>query len=149
MEVYDENLTIKAALAQLFERFGFPADAYAAKWFAVGIGKIQVWMPNLPSRVKAVRFHDVHHVLTGYPANWKGEVEIGAWEIATGCTTFWVAWFLNLGSLMMGLVLYPRALWKAFQRGWRTRTNLYHDFEYEPLLALTVKELREKIGLSQ
>ncbi len=97
MEVYDETLTIQAALAQLFERFGFAADAYTAKWFAIYVGKFQVWLPNIPARVKVARFHDIHHVLTGYPANWRGESEIGAWELATGCRTSAVAWFLNGG----------------------------------------------------
>ena len=149
METYDETLPIQTALAQFFQRFGFSDDAYTAKWFAIYIGKTPViYLPNIPSRVRVVRFHDIHHVLTGYPANWRGEAEIGAWELATGCRTSFVAWFLNGGAVVIGLFLFPRAVWRAFKRGRRTRTNLYHDFEYEPLLAMTVKELRETIGLA-
>ena len=147
MEVYEENLSIRAALAQLFERFHFPADAYTAKWFAIYLGKFRVYLPNIPSRVKVARFHDIHHVLTGYPANWRGEAEIGAWELATGCRTSLVAWSLNGGAAFVGLFLWPVTIMRAFKRGWRTRTNLYHDFDYEPLLNMTVKELRDKIGL--
>lgn len=94
------------------------------------------------------RFHDIHHVLTGYPADWRGEAEIGAWEIATGCRNSLIAWLLNGGAVVVGLFLWPRAVARAFQRGRRTRTNLYHDFEYEPLLEMTVKEVRERIGLA-
>ncbi|MBK7938485.1 MAG: hypothetical protein IPJ82_16000 [Lewinellaceae bacterium] len=148
MEIYDENLPVKTAIAQLFERFGFSDDAYTAKTFAIYIGKFAIYLPNLPARVKVARFHDIHHVLTGYPANWRGEAEIGAWEIATGCRTSFVAWFLNVGAVFIGLFLWPRAVARAFRRGRRTRTNLYHDFEYEPLLEMTVRELREKIGLA-
>lgn len=148
MEVYDENLPVKTALAQLFERFGFPANAYTAKWFVLRVGKFPVYVPNIPARVKVARFHDVHHVLTGYPANWRGEAEIGAWEIATGCRTSFVAWFLNGGGVLIGLFICPGAVMQAFRRGWRTRTNLYHNFEYEPLLEMTVKEAREQIGLA-
>ncbi|MFN0013237.1 MAG: hypothetical protein ACKVU2_01700 [Saprospiraceae bacterium] len=147
MEVYEENLSIRVALAQLFERFGFSSDAYTAKWFAVYIGKYPIYLPNIPSRVRIARFHDIHHVLTGYPANWRGEAEIGAWELATGCRTSLVAWFLNSGAVSVGLILYPVAVFRAFKRGWRTRTNLYHNFQYEPLLEMTVGELRDKIGL--
>ena len=93
------------------------------------------------------RFHDIHHVLTGYPANWRGEAEIGAWELATGCRTYWVAWFLNLGAAFVGLFLFPRAVVWAFIRGRNSRTNLYHEFEYEPLLDMRIKALRERIGL--
>lgn len=87
-------------------------------------------------------------MLTGYPANWKGEAEIGAWEIATGCRMYWVAWFLNLGAVFVGLFLFPKAVFQAFKRGRKTTTNLYHDFDYEQLLDLTVKDLRDKIGLA-
>lgn len=149
MEFYEPSLSIKAALGQFFDRFGFSADAYTAKWFAIYVGKFPIYLPNIPSRVWVARFHDIHHVLTGYPANWKGEAEIGAWELATGCRTSLVAWFLNGGAVFVGLFLFPKAVWKAFKRGWNTRTNLYHDFDYESLLELSVHELRETIGLPE
>jgi len=147
MEVYNEALPLKTALAQFFDRFGFSADAYTAKWFAIYVGKFPIYVPNIPSRVWVARYHDLHHVLTGYPANWRGEAEIGAWELATGCRTLWVAWFLNGGAVVVGLFLWPRAVLRAFRRGRRTRTNLYHDFDYEPLLEMSVGELRDRVGL--
>ena len=148
MEIYDETLTVKEALAQFFQRFGIPEDAYTAKYFTLAIGKFPLHVPNIPSRVFVARLHDVQHVLTGYPANWRGEAEIGAWEIATGCDRYFVAWFLNGGAVFIGLLLWPRAVWGAWKRGRQSRTNLYHGFEYESILSLTVKELREKIGLA-
>lgn len=148
MEIYDESQTLGTALADFFNRFGFSSDAYTAKKFAIWIGKVPIYLPNIPSRVWVARFHDLHHVLTGYPANWKGEAEIGAWEIATGCRNHFVAWFLNGGAVMVGMLLYPRAVIRAFNRGRKTRTNLYHNFEYEPLLNETVKDLRARIGLA-
>lgn len=150
MEIYDQQLTVRAALAQLFKRFGFSDDAYTAKWFALYIGKRPiVYLPNIPSRVRVARFHDIHHVLTGYPANWRGEAEIGAWELATGCRTSFVAWFLNGGAVMVGMLLWPKAVWAAFLRGRRTKTNLYHDFQYDPLLDMEVVALRQAIGLPE
>lgn len=149
MEIYPDNMPVKTALAELFARSGFPDDAYTSKWFSIKIGRFSVPVPNIPSRVKVARFHDLHHILTGYPANWRGEAEIGAWELATGCRTSLVAWVLNGGAMLVGLFAWPRAVWRAFRRGRRSRTNLYHDFEYEPLLGLTVGALREKIGLAE
>jgi hypothetical protein len=148
MEVYDENMLIRDALSQMFTRFNIPANAYAAKSFTIRVGKVPILVPNIPARVKIARYHDIHHIITGYPANWRGEAEIGAWEIATGCRTSFIAWFLNSGAVAVGLFMYPKAVIKAFKRGRRTRTNLYYDFEYESLLSLTVKEVREKIGLA-
>ena len=148
MEHYDDQMTVKAALAQFFERFGFSADAYTAKWFALYIGKYPiVYLPNIPSRVHVAKFHDIHHVLTGYPANWKGEAEIGAWELVTGCRGYWVAWLLNGGAVLVGLLLWPRAVIRAFRRGRKTRTNLYHAFDYEALMEEGVGSLRQRVGL--
>lgn len=149
MEVYDDNMLIKDALTELFNRFNIPLDAYSAKSFVIRVGKIPIHVPNIPARVKIARYHDIHHVLTGYPANWRGEAEIGAWEIATGCRTSFIAWFLNIGAVVVGLFMFPKAVLKAFRRGKNSTTNLYHDFEYPPLLNMTVKEVREKIGLDK
>lgn len=147
MELYNENMLIKDALDELFTRFGIPADAYTAKKFVIGVGKLPIHVPNIPARVKIARYHDIHHIITGYSANWRGEAEIGAWELATGCRKSFVAWFLNSGAVMVGLFMYPKAVLKAFKRGRNTRTNLYHDFEYESLLNMTIKEVRNTIGL--
>jgi hypothetical protein len=147
MEVYDDNMLIQDALSQMFARFNIPADAYTARSFTIRVGKIPIPVPNIPARVKIARYHDIHHIITGYPANWRGEAEIGAWEIATGCRTSFIAWFLNTGAVIVGMFMYPKAVIKAFRRGKNTRTNLYYDFEYESLLLMTVKEVREKVGL--
>jgi ubiquinone biosynthesis protein Coq4 len=39
-----------------------------------------------------VRLHDLHHLVTGYPTDWKGELEISAWEIAGSCRGYVAAW---------------------------------------------------------
>lgn len=148
MEVYDENMLVKDALQELFARFNIPADAYTAKSFIIRVGKIPVHVPNIPARVKIARYHDIHHIITGYPANWRGEAEIGAWEIATGCRSFFIAWFLNAGAVFVGLFMYPKAVIRAFRRGRNSKTNLYHNFDYESLLTMTVKEVKDKIGIA-
>lgn len=149
MEEFDNAMTIRDALTLLFERYGIPPDAYTAKSFTIPVGKIPIPVPNIPSRVKIARFHDVHHILTGYAANWKGEAEIGAWELATGCRYSFIAWFLNSGAVLVGLLMYPKSVCKAFIRGRNTRTNLYHHFNYETLLDKTIQEVQESIGLAK
>lgn len=148
METYGDNTLIKDALPQLFKRFNIPLNAYTTKTFIIKVGIIPIHLPNIPARVRIARFHDIHHILTGYPANWKGEAEIGAWELATGCRKSFIAWFLNSGAVMVGLFMYPKAVVKAFIRGRKTKTNLYYDFNYDSLLTMSVKELRELIGLA-
>ena len=148
MEYYHEDMKIKDALKQLFANFGIPVNAYTTHYFIIRVGPIPIHIPNILARVKIARYHDVHHVLTGYPANWKGEAEIGAWELATGCRKSFIAWFLNGGAVIVGLFLYPKAVIKAYLRGLKTRTNLYHNFVYDTLLEMTVKEVRELVGLA-
>ena len=147
METYGDQILIKDALIQLFERFNIPLNAYTSKTFVIKVGIIPIHIPNIPSRVRVARFHDIHHILTGFTANWKGEAEIGAWELATGCRKSFIAWFLNSGAVMVGLSMYPKAVVKAFIRGRKTKTNLYYDFNYDSLLTMNVKELRDLIGL--
>lgn len=148
MEHYDDNMLMKDALLQFFQKFGIPQDAYSATSFVIRVGKWPVHVPNTKSRVYIAKYHDLHHIVTGYPANWKGEAEIGAWELVTGCRTSFIAWFLNSGAVLVGLFLYPKAVVRAFQRGKSTTTNLYHDFDYAQLLEMTVQQVKVLIGLA-
>lgn len=134
-------------LPELFKRFNIPQDAYDTKTFVIKVGPWPLHFPNIKSRVKVARFHDLHHLLTGYPANWVGEAEIGAWEIATGCRQYFIAWFLNFGAMLVGLFLQPGKVIRAFKRGMKTKKNLYYNFEYDDLLKKNITELRRMIGL--
>lgn len=146
-EEYNEQTLIKDALAEMFLRFNIPNNAYTAKTFRISVGLFGIHLPNLPSRVKVARYHDIHHIITGYPANWKGEAEIGIWELVTGCRDSFIAWFLNSGAVLVGLLLYPKAVWRAFLRAKKTKTNLYYNFEYDSLLNMSIKEVRQLVGI--
>src|SRR5437870_445016 len=76
--------------------------------------KIVLYFPNFPARKKAVLKHDMHHLVTGYPSTFTGETEIGAWEIASGCTKYWAAWVLNMSGMMTGIPFNFWRLVKAF-----------------------------------
>src|SRR5262249_22739496 len=84
------------------------------------------YFPNCRSRVAAARLHDLHHIAVECDTDWAGEAEIAAWEIASGCTHYYIAWVLNLGAFAVGLIAAPKSLFYAFVRGRRARTNLYH-----------------------
>src|SRR5262249_54266001 len=106
---YDPSLTLRAARAAFFEANGFGADGgYSAKWVDFKLGPIPMAFPNTASRVRAVRYHDLHHVLTGYATDLRGEFEISAWELGAGCKDFWMAWQLNLAGLAGGMLMIPR-----------------------------------------
>lgn len=145
--VYDENLLIRDALQLYFNKYHFENGGYQDKYFRIKLGPFFIPIPNTKQRIDAVKFHDIHHLLTGYTAYWKGEVEIGAWEIASGCGKYWVAWLLNFGSVFIGLFLFPKALFIAFMKGRRVKSNLYYHYTYnEVLLNKTLAELKKELN---
>lgn len=138
---YHHDLTMLAARTRYFENNGFGADGgYGAAWVDFKLGPIPFPFPNTPQRIDAVKFHDLHHVLTGYDTDFSGELEISAWEMAAGCKRYAAAWVLNLGGLFTGLFVCPRRVFAAFVRG-RHSDTLYGQ-TFEPLLDRTVGDLR-------
>lgn len=147
MGVFSPEMTLREARAVLFERAGFAADGgYKDRWVKMKVGPVPVWFPNTPGRSYAVRFHDIHHVLTEYPTNWRGETEIGAWEISTGLRRHYAGWLLDLLAFAIGLVINPRGVYSAFLRGRRSR-NLYGEEWREEILAARVGEVRRRLRL--
>ncbi len=146
MLAYAETATVRETLPAYFREAGFAEDGgYSDAWVKIKAGPIPFAFPNIEARRICVRYHDVHHLVTGYQPNWPGEMEIGAWEVATGCRHYWVAWLLNLWAFGMGLVLHPRRTVRAFCRG-RHSINLYRD-QYELVLEERLGDLRQRLGL--
>jgi hypothetical protein len=145
MTTYAHDLPMQDALRRYFDdnRFG-PDGGYSDAWVDLKLGPIPIPFPNTDARRRAVRFHDLHHIATGYQTDYGGEFEISAWEIATGCRDFIAAWQLNLAGMAGGLLVFPRRTYRAFIRG-RHTANLYGE-RYEPLLTLTVGDTRAKLG---
>ena len=142
MPRYSPESTVGSARAQLLSAIRFPADGgYGEKSVKLRAGCLTLAFPNTATRVRAVKLHDVHHVLTECDTTWRGEAEIGAWEIASGCERRYPAWFLNLGAMTIGLAIAPRRTFRAFVRG-RHSGNLYHTEFTEDLLERGVGELR-------
>src|SRR4051812_4043456 len=93
--VYSNSMKMKDALPVYFSNYHFENGGYDLKWFKIKIGPLYIPFPNTAGRVAAVKIHDLNHILTGYTALPKGEAEIGAWEIASGCGKYPIAWALN------------------------------------------------------
>jgi len=142
---YASDLSMSDALRLYFDANGFgPDGGYPAAWVDLKLGPIPIPFPNTDARRRAVRFHDLHHIATGYQTNYAGEFEISAWEIATGCRDFVAAWQLNLAGMLAGLLVYPKRTFRAFIRGRHTK-NFYGE-TYEPLLHLSVGSARAKLA---
>jgi hypothetical protein len=146
-ERFAAGLTLGEARARMFALGGLGDDGgYDDAWVKLKLWRIPLAFPNTEGRRQAVRFHDLHHVLTEYPTTWRGEFEIAAWEVAGGIRRYWVAWLLDLLGFACGLVVFPRAVYRAFMRG-RHSTNLYGDAWDESLLGRRVGEVRRRLRL--
>jgi hypothetical protein len=140
------QITLRDGRDAYLTEYGFSTAAYTDKWVHVKFGPFPLVFPSTKTRRFAIRYHDLHHTLTGYRATPIGEAEIGAWEVATGCRRLWAAWVLNLLAMGFGLVAAPRRTWRAFVRG-RNSENLYGREFDEALLARNLDDVRAEIGL--
>jgi hypothetical protein len=149
LDTYPAELHLDAARNLYFQRNGFAADGgYSQRWVTVMLGPLPFSFPNSAARVRAVRYHDLHHIVTGYQTTLRGEAEIAAFELASGCTRFPAAFHLNLGALAIGSLIAPGRCLRAFARG-RRGDNLYARELTAPLLAQTVGAMRSELGLDE
>ena len=147
MSRYADHLTVRDARTQYFRVNKLGDGGYTDRWIRFKSGPLTLFLPNAQARIRAVRFHDVHHVLTEYPTSWSGEAGISAWEIASDCTHNSVAWFINLQVMAIGLLLNPVAEYRAFIRG-RHCTNLYRSELNDALFSTSIGALRHRLGLT-
>ncbi len=138
----NSGCSLREALAQHLATSGLPPDAGDSQPFAiVKLFYLPYPIPNTPSRKRAVRIHDLNHLVSGYATDRIGELEISAWELASGgCRDYLAAWVLDLAGLLGGLLVAPRRTLRAFWTGARQQ-NLY-PFEYQELLSLSVADAR-------
>ena len=148
MQTYDPALSLREARTRYFELNGFDNGGYEEKWVKMKAGPIPIALPNTKARLRAVMFHDLHHVLTEYETTWSGEAEIGAWEISTGCAHHYPAWLLNFSAFAIGLVISPRRVYQAFLRG-RQSANLYRMTFSDELLSKNVGITRQQLRLNK
>jgi hypothetical protein len=143
-----DTMTLGAARAAYYERNQFGTDGGdSLAWVPIKVLGLTFKIPNSEGRRRAVRFHDLHHVVTGYSTDLRGEAEIGAWELASGCLRWPVATVLNFFALSLGLVMAPGRMVRAWARGRHTR-NLYNETGIDHLLAREVAEVRSTLGLA-
>ena len=144
------QLTVKEALQEFYQEFNLEQDggindASAKIELLKGFS---IYIPNFEARKKVLLKHDIHHVLTGYHGTIKGEMEISAWEIATGCRHNWVALYLNYFGMIGGFPISPKNTINAYLRG-KVSRNLYKSkYSEDQILKMNVGELRKELGLA-
>jgi hypothetical protein len=119
-------MSLEAELQDFYQQHGF-GDSFGSRPRLVPVytGCILVPLPNIETRRRFLKYHDLHHLVTGYSVGRIGEGEVSAWELGTGSAfvspTLGV---MNLIALSTGLFLEPQRMWAAFRHGCRSR-NLY------------------------
>ena len=148
--IYAPELTLREARGVYFRRSNFGEDGgYGERWIKVKVWRIPIWLPNTAGRVKAVKLHDLHHVLTEYPTTWSGEAEISSWEVGSGgLRRYYAGWVLDLMNVAQGLVVNPRGVYHAFMRG-RRSSNLFATEFSDELLENRVGDFRHRLNLDQ
>ena len=142
---YDPSLSLREGRDQYFAHNGLGLGGYEDRWVVLRARGIPIGVfPNTAQRVRAVRLHDLHHVLTGYDTSWMGEAEIGAWELASGCADHWAAWILNSLAVVFGGWISPAAILRAYRRG-RTSRNLYARNWDEGILEQRIDQVRASL----
>jgi hypothetical protein len=120
-------MTIDQALNQFYLQHGFaPETGERPRWVGVFAGCLLVPLPNIDARRIFLKFHDLHHILTGADVTRIGEGEVSAWELGTGTYRRPVLMVMNLIALSTGVILAPGRMYRSFLRGCRS-ANLYSD----------------------
>jgi hypothetical protein len=143
-------MSLLEARSLFFRRSRLGEDGgYSSHWVKVESKPFPFYFPNWPARVAAARVHDLHHIAADYATDWAGEIEIAAWEIASGCGRHSAAWILDLAAFNIALLVAPRRFFRAFARGRRAPTNLYRQpLAESQLVQATVGKLRDRLGLT-
>jgi len=141
-------LLLREGRRRFFAAQGFARDGgYDDPWAEASFGPVPYAIPNIRARAEALRVHDLHHVLTGYDADWRSESSISAWELGSGGGgPYAYAWFIALFGLWVGLWVSPATTWRAFLRG-RGSRNLYGQADPSPWLERSVGDVRRALAV--
>ena len=148
---YPADWTVRQAVASYLAENGFPVEDYDKPWVMIHMWSLRFPFPNLPSRQVAVRFHDLHHVVTGYGTDPCGEAEVSAWEARRGTRVF--SWFVRSivwSGFLFGMLHSPRrtwAAWRAAQAPASVGLQPVTMARYEQLLKLDLVSLRAVYGV--
>jgi len=146
-------MNLNTTLLNFYQKHGFGDDLGKRRPLTVKVytGCMLVPLPNIETRRKYLKFHDLHHVITGFSVGRIGEGKMSAWELGTG--TFYrypTLGLMNLIALSTGLFLKPKDMWHSFLVG-KSSMNLYSksirksiDFEQMQLNELAEQVLIKK-----
>jgi hypothetical protein len=140
-------MAVREARDAYFRENGFSLAAYAAPYAVMSLFGLAVRIPNPAARKRNIRYHDLHHVLTGFGTDLAGEGEVAAWQFRAGLPASLFLRALITSGLLLGALVAPRRVLAAWRAGRGCRSLFKQLPPYEELLEKTVGELRELVGV--
>ncbi|GAB2562683.1 hypothetical protein [Spirosoma areae] len=140
-------MNVEHALNNFYEQYGYGEEGgINNKWDMIKFGSIALPLPNLESRRKNIYLHDINHLVTGYDTTWKGESSVTSWEVATGgWGSIYFAWWLTLWGMAVGVMLYPKHSYQAFQAGLSMKSAFTSGLSKQEMYSLTIDQLRSRL----
>lgn len=129
---------------------GFTIEAYEADRVPIALFGTTFRIINTAARKRAVRWHDLHHVATGFGTDPAGEGEISAWELRRGLRGLGLyVGAIVLGGTALGILFAPARTWRAWIASGKGHRNFFaRDVaEYDSVLSMTVAQLREELTI--
>lgn len=143
-------MTLREARDLYLANAGLSTDTYVEDWVDIKLGPIPLRIPSTDARKRVLPLHDLHHALTGYQADIRGEAEIGAWELGSGLGRHTIGYVLDLMTLAWSPMVAPRRVWRAFVRGRHSRNFYRHPLPLPPdLLDRDVDGVRRSLDLDR
>jgi len=121
------RLSRDEALALL--RRGIGGETAQSSW-TCRVGPLVLRFRNFAWRRRALRAHDLHHLMAGYPMTMRGEFQMAAWEVGAGRYPDWRATCFCSPLIALGLLWSPRRMIAAFKAGRRSQ-SLYSSLSEE------------------
>lgn len=146
---WPDDWTVEAARDAYLQENGFTVAAYSDPTTAVSLLGFTFHIPNTAPHKRAIMWHDLHHVVTGFGTNPTGEGEISAWELRRGLAglDLYVG-AIVVGLVALGLVVSPRRTIRAWRESGAQKGSLFPStYNYDDVLKLRVGELRTMLGV--
>ncbi|MFT3776328.1 MAG: hypothetical protein QM820_64105 [Minicystis sp.] len=141
-------MRVREALEVYLAENGFTKESYDAPKTKGSFLGVAFSVPNPPAHQRAIRFHDLHHVATGFGTDHAGEAEISAWQARRGLRVAGAyVTAIVLTNTLLGVVFAPRRTWVALRSAGKGRSLFDARADYEALLDGTVVELRDLLGI--
>jgi hypothetical protein len=152
--IKEEVMNCRQALTKYLDdrhliKDGYTLEAfYDHDWTYISVAGRQVPFLPLFGAKDALVLHDVHHLVTGYDTDFRGEFEVAAWELASGgCADHYVFWPDRIAAALLGLLLAPIRTLRAFWAG-RQQQNLYR-LDRQVLLGMELDSLKMLVCRTQ